>query len=841
MTRPVRIVRNIGIGLVGLILLLGIAAIIIVQTGWFRNYVRETIISATESGTGGRVEVGSFSFNWRALEAVVSDFVIHGKEPAGSAPFVRVARVQVNLRLFTSLSRMLDVSFLGVERPETNILAFPDGTTNIPEPKEKKPESDTTVLDTVVDLAVNTFRISDGLLTFNSQKQAIDVRGNNLRAQLFFNVLTRSYKGEVSLQPLYVVSGKNTPVVFTVTLPVIIERNRVSFENARITTPASNLTINGALEDLKNPKTTARVNGKLALSDLKNLGKLDLDLNARGVPSAIDIDGNAAIAENRITVDGLRATIGKSNIEASGTLKDPQGNGALEFKSRLVLDELGRLAKVAARPDGIVVANGTAKLDAANNYQVAGNVEGRDISFTQGAQRIRNVNLFTAIDVDPNRIDLKGLRLSALGGQFTGNASLEQFARYTVNGSLRNLDMQTVQKALGQKPLPYDGVVSGPIQAQGNLKTPGMKSLTANAKLSITPGRGGIPVSGRINADYNGATENIIVSDSYIALPNTRLNLNGSLNNRLNIELNSKNLNDLLAAASTSGKPPAISLDGGQAQFKGEVTGGITSPQVSGHLALGRFSVQGRKFDSLSADVQAAKTRASVSNGLLQRGPMQAQFAASTGLKNWSPKPDQAITATANVRNGDLADVMVLAGQPPSGYSGALTLDANVGGTIGNPSGVANLQVLNGTMKDEPFDRVQARVNLSDQLVTIPAASINAGPAQVNLTAEFRHPRDSFTTGQLHAHVQSNQVNLEQIRTLQRQRPNTAGLLNLNLDVTGNLGQTKVNGKDETEFLLTSVNGDVGARNLRFDGQTYGDVTAKACDHWSDGKLRRHV
>ena len=48
MTRPVRIVRNIGIGLVGLILLLGIAAIIIVQTGWFRNYVRETIISATE-------------------------------------------------------------------------------------------------------------------------------------------------------------------------------------------------------------------------------------------------------------------------------------------------------------------------------------------------------------------------------------------------------------------------------------------------------------------------------------------------------------------------------------------------------------------------------------------------------------------------------------------------------------------------------------------------------------------------------------------------------------------------------------------------------------------------
>ena len=117
------------------------------------------------------------------------------------------------------------------------------------------------------------------------------------------------------------------------------------------------------------------------------------------------------------------------------------------------------------------------------------------------------------------------------------------------------------------------------------------------------------------------------------------MNLNGSLNNRLNIELNSKNLNDLLAAASTSGKPPAISLDGGQAQFKGEVTGGITSPQVSGHLALGRFSVQGRKFDSLSADVQAAKTRASVS----ERTPPAWTYAGAVRCLDWT---EELVTET---------------------------------------------------------------------------------------------------------------------------------------------------------------------------------------------------
>ena len=59
------------------------------------------------------------------------------------------------------------------------------------------------------------------------------MKGNNLRAQLWFNLLTQGYKGQVSLQPLYVVSGRNTPVVFTVTLPVVLERTCAGFDNAK--------------------------------------------------------------------------------------------------------------------------------------------------------------------------------------------------------------------------------------------------------------------------------------------------------------------------------------------------------------------------------------------------------------------------------------------------------------------------------------------------------------------------------------------------------------------------------------------------------------------------------
>src|SRR5713226_913913 len=105
MSRRMRILRSAAIGLAAAGVLLIVGAIVVVQTDRFRTYAKQKIISATEEGTGGKVDLGTFSFDWRHLRAVVTDFVIHGDEPAGSAPFVRAARVEMDLRLFTSLTR----------------------------------------------------------------------------------------------------------------------------------------------------------------------------------------------------------------------------------------------------------------------------------------------------------------------------------------------------------------------------------------------------------------------------------------------------------------------------------------------------------------------------------------------------------------------------------------------------------------------------------------------------------------------------------------------------------------------------------------------------------------
>ena len=827
MSRRARLLRNIAVGFAAIILVLSVAVIAIVQTNWFREYVKRQIVAAAEQGTGGKVEIGSLAFDWKRLRAVVSDLVIHGKEPAGSAPWISVRRIQLEFRIF-SLSHLLNLSYLGVERPEAAIMVFPDGSTNIPTPRRAYAPSNTSPLETVVDLAVGRFELTNGVLAFNSRKQALNVRGDNLRAQLWYNILERGYHGQISLEPLYVVSGRNTPVKFALSLPIGLGRDRIDVRGATISTAASRIRIDAAVEDLRNPRISAHISGRVALPDLKNCGNLPLETNAGNLLSALDLDANAAITGEAIQVTRLHLGIGHSNVDASGKLKDSQGNGAMGFTVRLAVGELGRLAKVAARPEGLVLLNGTATLDRNNNYQVAGKIEAREISFQAGATRVSNVSLSSGVRLDPQRLDLPDLRLNAIGGELTANASLEDFARFKLDGNLRHMDLRAAARALGQKGFAYAGVASGPIAADGDLHLPGTQGFNASVRISIAPRQDGIPVTGRLSADYNGAADNIHLGDSYLALPHTRLTLSGSPGHRLDFSLTTRDLGDLLAAA-PPGDRPAVALDkGGQAAFTGAVTGSLSSPHIAVHLAANQLSAEGRRFDALALDAAASSAGAAVSNGSLTRGVMQMQFAASVGLQNWRTTPAAPLSSAVSVRNGDLADAMVLAGRQSVGYSGALSATVNVTGTVGNPLGDAYFTVTNGSIQGEPFDAMQATVKMADQLVTIPAFYATAGPARIDLAAEFHHPRTSFGTGHLHARFHTSRINLAQFRTLQNGLPQSSGDVQMQAEVSGDLSHAPAAAGEQAEFLATSVSAEGSAHNLRFGGQSYGDLSATA-------------
>ena len=774
MSRARKIGLIIGGSLVGLLLAVVVAGVLIARTEWFRNTVREKIVSSVEEATGGKVDVGSFRFDWTNLRAEVRDFVIHGLEPAGSPPLFRASLIEITLKLTSPFRGMANLESLLVDTPQANLMVFANGRTNIPNPKVKK-ESDKSGLETIVDLAIRHFDLRNGTLQFAEHKTAFSAKGENLRAQLAYNLANPSYTGEINIAPLHLAAGDRPPLDVVVRPPLRLEKDKVTLTNAHLNTPESEIVISADVDHLTAPRAIAKINARVTLEEAVRAGLVNVPLDTRRGPGVLNADIDAYADDQRVEVRRGRVTLGASEIEAHGRLKDGGRPPGVEFQTTLALNQLGRLLK-SDMPEGVVKAGGNLKMTA-------------------------------------NRIELAGFRLAGFGGAIDGSASLENSERFRFSGNLRNFDIQDAARAFHAGPLPYDGVVSGPVEAQGNLKD--AAGMVARANLSIAPGRRGTPVSGRIQADYNGRDETVTLGQSYLALPHSRVDLSGSLGQQIQIKLVSRDLKDL-------GLP--VRLDRGAVNLTATVSGKLSAPQIRAHLAANDFAVEGRDFTSLAADVRASNSVATLERGLVTRGPMEARFTATVGLRNWKPDDRQPLRADATIRKADVQDLAALAGQGKSPLTGALTADAHIAGAMGDPRGEVVVNVSGGTIEEEPFDRLDVRATLTERSIDVPSLQLVAGTSRVDANATYEHPAGDLKTGVARVHVVTNQVDLARIRVLAKQRPGLGGTLSLTVDASGSVSPVK----GETAFQLTVLNANAAARALRMEGQNLGDLTATA-------------
>src|SRR5580698_5316040 len=135
MSRPSKIIAFSLLGAAGLALAVLAAGLITLRSGWFKNRIREKIVSVTERATGGRVEIGRFSYDWRDLTAEVAPFVLHGTEQASAPPLLRADKIQIRLRIISLFEKKVDIESLVFESPRLYVTVAPDGTTNVPQPR----------------------------------------------------------------------------------------------------------------------------------------------------------------------------------------------------------------------------------------------------------------------------------------------------------------------------------------------------------------------------------------------------------------------------------------------------------------------------------------------------------------------------------------------------------------------------------------------------------------------------------------------------------------------------------------------------------------------------------
>ncbi len=274
--RGIRIAAFCLLGLAGLGVALLIAGVVLVQTAWFKNQVRVRIVSVMERATGGRVEIGGFSYNWRNLTAEVKDFVLHGTEPASAPPLFRADKIQIGFKIISALEKKVDIASLIVDSPHVYITISPDGSTNIPRPKI--PRFNQNVIEDLLDLKVQHIELRHGLVAYNSWRVPLDAAGEHLQMSLAYEPAGPRYLCAISSALMRVSSPKlRAPAEFALNSQVELGKNTIQVLRMNLASGGMKIEAKGNIADLYSPVADFAVTAALPVEDLNKLIQTPLE------------------------------------------------------------------------------------------------------------------------------------------------------------------------------------------------------------------------------------------------------------------------------------------------------------------------------------------------------------------------------------------------------------------------------------------------------------------------------------------------------------------------------------------------------------------------------------
>ncbi|MEK7403867.1 MAG: translocation/assembly module TamB domain-containing protein [Acidobacteriota bacterium] len=755
MRRAAKIALWTAAGLAALALVAAVAALITVRTSWFREKVRARIVYELESATGGKVELGRFDFDWRALRATAHGLVVRGAESPEQPPLFRAESVEVALKVVSILKKDVDVESLTVGRPEVNLIVYPDGRTNLPEPKAARAKSP---VEQIFDLAIGRFRLDGGAVQVGERRLPLDARGEDLRARFFYEMAGPRYRGELAMRKLHFAAGQ--------------------------------------------------------------AGTLPLDVEAK-----------LALARNRLELTGVRVAFQQSELGLSGAVEDFVAPRAeLALVAHLRLNELApalRLAQIPRR--GEVTFDGRLAVSRAAGYALNGRLRARGLLIERGGFRLENASVSSAVALTPEKLELRDLAVSALGGSVTGRAEVVNFRRFSIDASLRGLELEQLEHL--DRVRAWSGTLAGALRASGEIRDGQPRGLEAQARLEISPGPGPNPLRGLIDGAWRQDTGAVTFGESFLATRSSRVEFSGVPGRRIEVALESSNLNDLRPVLA---EPLPVSLVNGAARFRGVATGPLGNPQLDGRASLTSFVAEGRRFDSLDAEVVASRTGARAQRLRLTKDRMTLTGNGQIGLENWKPAPASPIRGAFSLDAPDLTSLLAEAGQQlPAG--GEVSTTFEVSGTLDRPQLNARVTVLKGAACQQPFDRLQAEVRYGQQQLEVRSGQVWAPPGRAQFSVVYTHAKDRWRQGRLKFQLSTPGIQAGRVKLMET--------LSRGLDgsVAGQAaGEAEIAG---ASIRLRALDGKLALRRLTLNRRPLGslDLAAATSGSGADVNVRGEI
>jgi translocation and assembly module TamB len=427
-----------------------LAGVLVLRTEWFRDRVRERIVSEVQDATGGRTEIGAFNFDWRTLTAAVRDFTLHGTEAAGEKPLLRADAITVRLRILSLLGgRRVNLEEVAIRKPEANIIVYADGHTNFPTPPRARAQTSDPI-KTILDLAIGHFSLTGGSLQFSARKIPLEVSGEDLRTQIFF--ASGKYRGEVSFEKLVMSPGSRPPVPLDMRARFELGPNELSVQELHLVLERSVFDARGSVTHFADPRAEIEYTAKILATDVRPL------LGFAGAPSAgsIEASGRATLAGGQY---GATARVRASGI-------------AIEPRPGLRLTGLSASADVRADANGLEMTN-----------MVAGALGGR----FEGSGALA---AFRELSINGTARGFAVERLAAAAGlrepPWTGSISGPIRIAGDLGGSLKSWRVQAaLTVAPGEGPNPLEGVLNGRVE-RGAVELDRSYLATRSSRIEVT-------------------------------------------------------------------------------------------------------------------------------------------------------------------------------------------------------------------------------------------------------------------------------------------------------------------------------------------------------------------
>ncbi|HEX3153988.1 MAG TPA: hypothetical protein VHV32_05150, partial [Candidatus Angelobacter sp.] len=532
--------------LTGFVILAGLAlaiatvgVLIYLNSGSFRETVRQKVITELGRMTGGKVEVESFTWDLSALHFEARNVTIHGREAAGDVPYAHADRIGVDVKIVSFFTRKISLENVAMDRFVLHLMIYPDGTTNQPPPQPSTSKGEPT--QNLFDLAVKQIAVRQGTLMLDQERIPFDLDGKDISAGMNYVPSQRAYDGHLDFTPLTIAYRNEPPMQAEMHVGFLLRSKETEIKSLKLAAGGSKVEASGTLRNYRNPELTFQYQASLDLAQVGNTAKWKqlragrAELNGKG-----SYQNNRYSSQGNLSVRGMEwrdATARISSVDATSPYSVTQDKIVL---SRLIAHAFGGTVQGGAQ---------------ITNWSSAATTGKRTLP-QQGVTRLH----------------LSGVQASKVAAAI----------------SSRKMPLEKIELA---------GNISGDINSAW---TGSFERAVSFLKLDVSPPTTllpkEVPITALLQATYHGDARTLDVAGLSLATRAIRLNATGMLGSdraQTHVSLNATDLRELQPAldALDPGTRIPVALEG-RSSFNGVVFGQLDALSTRGHLELEKFDTQ---------------------------------------------------------------------------------------------------------------------------------------------------------------------------------------------------------------------------------------------------------